>query len=73
MSDSAIARTASTPGFPILHCLPKFAQAHIHAGGLDLIPGQGTKSHMLQLRIRMPQLKTRHDTVRTQHSQINKY
>ena len=28
-----------------------------NAGGLDLIPGQGTRSHMPQLRVRMPQLK----------------
>ena len=28
------------------------------AGGLALIPGQGTGSHMLQLRVHMLQLKT---------------
>ena len=27
------------------------------AGAPCLIPGQGTRSHMLQLRVRMPQLK----------------
>ena len=27
------------------------------AGGPGLIPGQGTRSHMLQLRVHMPQLK----------------
>ena len=27
------------------------------AGGLGSIPGQGTRSHMLQLRVLMPQLK----------------
>ena len=36
-----------------------------HAGGLGLIPGQGTRSHMLQLKILPAQTKT-------QHSQINK-
>ena len=29
-----------------------------NAGGLGLIPGQGNRSHMPQLRVRMPQLKT---------------
>ena len=29
-------------------------------GGLGLIPGQGSRSHMLQLRIRMSQLKIMH-------------
>ena len=28
----------------------------IHAGGLSLIPGQGTRSHVLQLRVRVLQL-----------------
>ena len=28
-----------------------------NAGGLGLIPGQGTRSRMLQLRAHMPQLK----------------
>ena len=28
-----------------------------NAGGLGSIPGQGTRSHMLQLRVRMLQLK----------------
>ena len=27
------------------------------AGGLGLIPGQGTKSHVQQLRVHMPQLR----------------
>ncbi|TEA24167.1 hypothetical protein DBR06_SOUSAS2610126, partial [Sousa chinensis] len=29
------------------------------AGGLGSIPGQGTRSHMPQLRVRMPQLRSR--------------
>ena len=37
-----------------------------NAGGLGLIPGQGTRSHMLQLRVHMPQLKTPHATRKTQ-------
>ena len=48
------------------------------AGGPGLIPGQGTRSHMPQLRVRMPQLKVPHATDKTQRSQIkykhiNKY
>ena len=35
-------------------------------------PGQGTRSHMLQLRVHMQQLKIQHATAKTQHSQINK-
>ena len=31
-----------------------------NAGGPGLIPGQGNRSHMLQLRVRMPQLKIPH-------------
>ena len=34
------------------------------AGGLGSIPGQGTRSHMPQLRIRMPQLKILHVTTK---------
>ena len=30
------------------------------AGGPGSIPGQGTRSHILQLRVRMPQLKIPH-------------
>ena len=37
----------------------------LNAGGLGLIPGQGTRSHMLQLKIL-------HAATKTQHSQINK-
>ena len=33
-----------------------------NAGGPGLIPGQGTRSHTLQVRIRMPQLKTENPT-----------
>ena len=36
------------------------------------IPGQETRSHMLQLRVGIPQLKILHDATKTQHSQINK-
>ena len=31
----------------------------LNAGGLGLIPGQGTRSHTLPLRIHMPQLRSR--------------
>ena len=37
-----------------------------NAGGLGSIPGQGTRSHMLQLKVP-------HAATKTQHSQINKY
>ena len=29
----------------------------LNAGGAGLIPGQGSRSHMLQLRVCMPQLR----------------
>ena len=35
------------------------------------IPGPGTRSHILQLRVHMPQLKLTHTTAKTQHSLIN--
>ena len=35
-----------------------------NAGGPGSIPGQGTRSHMPQLRIRMPQLKIPHATTK---------
>ena len=37
----------------------------------SLIPGQGTRSHMLQPRVPMPQLKILHVATKTQCSQIN--
>ena len=43
------------------------------AGGLDLIPAQGTRSHMPQLRVQMLQLKILSATTKIWHSQINKY
>ena len=44
-----------------------------NAGGLDLIPGQGTRSYMLQLRVHRPQLKNLLAASKTWCSQINKY
>ena len=44
-----------------------------NAGGMGLIPGQGTRSHMLPLRVHMPQLKILHATTKTRYRQINKY
>ena len=44
-----------------------------NAGGLGSIPGQGTTSHMPQLRVRMPQLKIPRATTKTWSSQINKH
>ena len=43
-----------------------------HTGGPDLIPGQGTRSHMPQLRVHMPPLKIPHSTTKTWRSQMNK-
>ena len=43
------------------------------AWGLDLIPGQGTRPHMLQLRVRTQQLKMPLAAAKTWHSHINKY
>ena len=42
-------------------------------GGRGLIPGPGTRSHMLQLRVHLLQLKISRDTARTQLSQRNKH
>jgi len=36
-----------------------------NAGGLGLIPSQETRSHMLQLRVCMPQLKILHAASKT--------
>ena len=44
-----------------------------HAGALGPIPGQETRSHMLQLRVCMTLLKILHAITKTQCSQINKY
>ena len=41
------------------------------AGDLCSIPNQGTRSHMLQLRACMPQVKILSATTKTQHGQIN--
>ena len=43
----------------------------VNTGGPGSILGQGTGSHMLQLRGHMPQVKILHDTAEKQHSQIN--
>ena len=37
-----------------------------NAGGLDSIPGQGTRSHILQLRVHRPQLKVPQATRKTE-------
>ena len=42
-----------------------------NAGGPGLIPGQGTRSHMLQLRV-MPQLKIPSAATKTWRTQIHK-
>ena len=52
-------RVAKTPQAPIV-------------GGLGLIPGQGTTSHMQQLGVSIPQLKIQHVSTKTRHSLTNK-
>ena len=37
-----------------------------NVGGPGAIPGPGTRSHMLQLRVRMPQVKIPHATSKTE-------
>ena len=37
-------------------------------GGLGLIPGQGTRSHMLKLRVHIPQLKIVHAATKIKDS-----
>ena len=44
-----------------------------NAADLGSIPSQGTRSHMVQPRIRMPQLKILSATTKTWHSQINNF
>ena len=44
-----------------------------NAGGPGAIPSQGTRSHMLQLRVLMPQLRSWQAVTKTRHNQINKY
>ena len=34
----------STPGFPVLHCLPEFAQAHVHCVGSAIQPSHPQSS-----------------------------
>ena len=42
------------------------------AGGLGLIPGQGTRSHMPQLRVLTLQRKMQHAATKAWCSQVNK-
>ena len=42
-----------------------------NAVGVGLIPAQGTRSHMLKLRVLTPQLKILRATTKTQSSHIN--
>ena len=44
-----------------------------NAGGPGSVPGQGTRSHMPQLKILHAATKIPHATTKTRHSQINKY
>ena len=51
---------------------PWWAFCTPNAGGPSLIPAQGTKSHMLQLRACMLQLKILHGKIKIWYSQIKK-
>ena len=42
-----------------------------YAGGTSSIPGQGTRSHQLQLRVHMPQIKILHAATKNWCSQMN--
>ena len=57
-----------------LRDFPGVEGQRLHApnvGAWGSIPGQGTRSHMTQLRVLMLQLKLSHDTAEIWHSQIN--
>ena len=54
------------PGVPVAKT------PHSHCRSLGLIPGQGTRFHILQPGVLMPQLKTLHAATKTWHSQMNK-
>ena len=43
-----------------------------NSGGLGLNPGQGTRSHMPQLRVLMPQLKILHATTKKKNPKKQK-
>ena len=42
-----------------------------YAGGTSSIPGQGTRSHQLQLRVHMPQIKILHAATKNWCNQMN--
>ena len=42
-----------------------------NAGAPGLIPGSGTRFHMLQLSVHMPQLKILYASTKTLHTQTN--
>ena len=54
------------PGGPVA----KSPCSHRGARGPSLIPGQGTRSHLLQLRVCMPQLKILYAAPKTGHRQV---
>ena len=61
-----------------VHCLrdflggPMTKTPHSQCREPRFDPGSGSKSHMLQIRVLMPQLKISHATTKTWLSQINK-
>ena len=53
--------------------MAQWLRLHVpYAGGPDLILGQGAGSRMLQLSVRVPQLKIPRVATKTRLSQINK-
>ena len=44
-----------------------------NAGGLGVIPAQGTRSHMPQLRVSMLRLKILQAATKTQYNQVNTF
>ena len=70
------AKAGDCGDFPVVQWLRLCALSAEHPGS---IPGQETRSHILQLRVCMPQLKIQHATTKipcaatkTRHSQITK-
>ena len=51
---------------------PVAKTSHSHAGAPGLIPAQGARSHVPQLRLFVLQLKVPHAATKIQHRQINK-
>ena len=67
LAKAGTSRTAwwDIPGGPVAKTL------HSNAGDLGLIPGQETRSHLMQLSVPLPQLKIPHATSKTRCNPVN--